>query len=201
MKIISKFKDYYDYLIGIYGEDSKLILDRRKFSKILYNPTNYTVSTFHIGEWKIQGIWYNDIINYGIDINNNPKFEFRTLRYSWEKSQHPPETYYCIITDSKPYAGRDIFVLKAPKFLGDKSPTWNENCPILLETGIDKYITYPILREYSIQKVLSAEQIYQILSEWLGKQISINEPTVPIGDDKIRIQSHGFDLKNSFRPK
>ena len=27
MKIISKYKDYYDYLQGIYGVDEKLILD------------------------------------------------------------------------------------------------------------------------------------------------------------------------------
>ena len=31
MKIISKYKDVYDYLTGIYGEDPLLILDRREF--------------------------------------------------------------------------------------------------------------------------------------------------------------------------
>ena len=30
MKIISKYKDYYDYLSGIYGEDPLKILDRRE---------------------------------------------------------------------------------------------------------------------------------------------------------------------------
>lgn len=30
MKIISKFKDYYDYLVGIYGEDPLLVFDRRE---------------------------------------------------------------------------------------------------------------------------------------------------------------------------
>lgn len=30
MKIISKFKDYYDYLVGIYGEDPLLFFDRRE---------------------------------------------------------------------------------------------------------------------------------------------------------------------------
>lgn len=28
MKIISKYKDYYDYLSGIYGIDEKIVLDR-----------------------------------------------------------------------------------------------------------------------------------------------------------------------------
>ena len=30
MKIISKFKDYYDFLQGIYGVDPLLVLDRTK---------------------------------------------------------------------------------------------------------------------------------------------------------------------------
>ena len=30
MKIISKYKDYYDYLSGIYGEDPLKVLDRRE---------------------------------------------------------------------------------------------------------------------------------------------------------------------------
>lgn len=30
MKIISKHKDFYDYLVGIYGEDEKLVFDRRQ---------------------------------------------------------------------------------------------------------------------------------------------------------------------------
>jgi len=33
MKVISPFKDYYDFLSGVWGEDPKLILDRRKHSQ------------------------------------------------------------------------------------------------------------------------------------------------------------------------
>lgn len=34
MKIISKFKDYYDYLVGKYGEDPILVFDRRNNSPL-----------------------------------------------------------------------------------------------------------------------------------------------------------------------
>lgn len=37
MKIISKYKDFYDYLVGIYGEDEKLVYDRRL--NFYQNPT------------------------------------------------------------------------------------------------------------------------------------------------------------------
>lgn len=41
MKIISKYKDYYDYLSGIYGIDDKKILDRT-----IYKPMNYVPDEF-----------------------------------------------------------------------------------------------------------------------------------------------------------
>ena len=34
MKIISKYKDYYDFLLGKYGVDPKLVLDRRKGGRL-----------------------------------------------------------------------------------------------------------------------------------------------------------------------
>lgn len=79
------------------------------------------------------------------------------------------------------------------------SPTWKENCPILIEQYGKKYDKYPILVDYNVNRILSAEKVWLILSEWLGKQITRQEPVVPVGDDKIRIQAAGFDLKTSFR--
>ena len=55
MKIISKYKDYYDYLQGIYGIDNNLILDRIKFSPISYEYDN-TIITLYICDYKIQGV-------------------------------------------------------------------------------------------------------------------------------------------------
>lgn len=68
MKIISKFKDYYDYLVGIYGEDSNLVLDRRKTDKIDVSCLNDTIIEFYIGGYKIQGFAHDSKIYYGDDI-------------------------------------------------------------------------------------------------------------------------------------
>lgn len=68
MRIISKFKDYYDYLQGIYGVDEKLILDRTDFQHLSYTPSNNQISTFYIGEYKVQGVWINGKIHYGSDV-------------------------------------------------------------------------------------------------------------------------------------
>jgi hypothetical protein len=75
MKILSKYKDYYDYLTGIYGEDPLIILDRRSYKKIdleykgwkhrLFNvPQIYTFSLI-IGNFYIEGIKYGDSFYYG----------------------------------------------------------------------------------------------------------------------------------------
>jgi hypothetical protein len=55
------------------------------------------------------------------------------------------------------------------------------------------------LETLGIQTIIKPFDLWIMLSEWLGYMITQNEPSVPIGDDKIRVESHGFDLKTSFR--
>lgn len=190
MKIISKFKDYYDYLKGIYGEDPKLVLDRTEFNKLQY-PGN-GIDTFYIGDYKIQGYWKDGNIYFGKDVE---KFHIEDRGYWWMSDYNKNESY--VVEDSY---HNTFSCLKYPKKINN-SPTYKENCPILKEYRKDEYIKNPILKEYGFQKVFKAEEIWIILSEWLGRVITMNEKPVPIGDDKTRILSHGFDLKTSFRGK
>lgn len=202
MKIISKFKDYYDYLQGIYGVDEKLTLDRTKFYSMTYVPSNITVSTLHIGEWMIQGFWSDKSIYFGNQVE-----QFATKRVPNWLIGDPSE--YWFIRDHSYSNSRHVYkyitCLKEPMYLGDKSPTWKWDYPILLLDDLmsakddEVYIKCPILKEYSVNKMLPAERTWLILSEWLGKQITKKEPVVPVGDDKVRIISAGFDLKKSFR--
>ena len=200
MKIISKFKDYYDYLKGIYGEDPKLVLDRTKYYNEELNIyegsfINKTVKkyVFHIGEYLVEGVVVNGKLLFGKEIEPF-ETEFPKWRYRWLGRDK-----YHIQRGNFTYS-----ILKEPKLLGDDSPTWKENCPILLEKGegdSKDYIHHPILKNYSFNRVFDAEKIWIILSEWLSKNITRNEPQVPVGDDKVRIISAGFDLKTSFRGK
>lgn len=189
MKIISKFKDYYDYLKGIYGVDEKLILDRTDFKPIPYIPSDFKKETLHIGEYLVEGMWMKGELLFGEELipYNQEKL------FYWHPKDYSPEEYYIVGKNYKDY------VLKNPKYLGEKSPTWEVDHPILLEELRGDYVKNPILKEYSVHKVFSAFQIWQILSEWLGKQISKKEPIVPVGDDKTRLISAGSDPKTSFR--
>lgn len=184
MKIISKFKDYYDFLQGIYGVDERLILDRRDFSTIPYTGLDKTFTHLHVGEYQIDGVWLNGRLLFGEEIEQiaDDRDEENWIIYSGVRGYWKNR---CLIQ---------------PKLLGDSSPTWSADCPILRDfPGDFNFCKQPILKEYGVQKFLPPEKVWQWLSAWLGKKITRLEPPQPIGDDKTRILSHGFDLRESFR--
>jgi hypothetical protein len=47
MKIISKIKDYYDYLSGIYGIDEQIVYDRRKFEEPFGNLSKFPTKFYN----------------------------------------------------------------------------------------------------------------------------------------------------------
>ncbi len=69
MKIISKFKDYYDYLVGVYGIDEKLILDRTEFypTSRFVSPNDSKV-TFFICGYQVDGLYRDGRFYYGGDL-------------------------------------------------------------------------------------------------------------------------------------
>jgi hypothetical protein len=207
MKIISKFKDYYDYLQGVYGVDEKLILDRtiKSIAKIdNYYDTLYAV---HIGEYFIYALFLK---NRGYLYNE----EIFSYMESEEYKKIISEKYIRRYMSTFYGNDNDIDILirnrwhKIPKnlklrYLGEKSPTWKSDFPILLENVyLEEIVSENIkLEDVQLSKVLSPHEIWITLSEWLSKRNQKLEKDVPIGDDNLRIVSHGFDPKTSFRPK
>lgn len=200
MKIISKYKDYYDYLIGVFGEDSKLILDRRGGgNKFILNDGEVVIVC--IGNKRIEGIYKDDNFYYGSDLkkfHNESKISLWGLK-SWGRKYD--NTKDIIYTYS--YFKHSIdFILS--KVILNTTLNSENNCAILLyRTNIKGELVetfrFPILKDLNIPSILSARDAWIILNDYLSSQIK--EPVVPIGDNNIRIQSHGFDLKTSFRPK
>lgn len=191
MKIISGYKDYYDYLVGIYGQDDKLVLDRRKYTYINYPQSNFNINTIHIGEYMIEGVWYEENIYYGNDVEQFAD-QNRKSFFSLDK-EHSKDEYW-LIPDAK-YSHKHC--LKGVKYLGDKSPTWKEDCPILL--GKKDFQHYPILKDYNVSSFLEPNLVWQYLNDWLSKKITKKENNISPVSDKIKIVSAGFDLKTSFR--
>lgn len=88
MKVLSKYKDYYDYLVGIYGMDEKLILDRREcdiINEYTLNPRTpeHNIINIAIGGWLYSGlvtpkdiVWGDNLKNYinGFNAKYMPKY-------------------------------------------------------------------------------------------------------------------------------
>lgn len=76
MKIISPFKDYYDYLQNVYGIDDKVVFIRNKNSyvfplKYIYAPTNYRkVNNLETLKLEYDCVFICDEVYYMIKHNN-----------------------------------------------------------------------------------------------------------------------------------
>lgn len=193
MKILSKGKDYYDYLTGIYGIDEKLVLDRRN-SDARYNPEYLR---FYIAGYIIEGIYQDKQFYYGEKLK---ELEYdKSIKKIW-LSRHNKRDYYKSIEikyGSEGYKKLDWIYLEPVK--DSENINQKENCPVLLKYW-NKYHKFPYLKEYDLQKFIPAETIYQWLSEWLGNQITLKEKSPELSNDN-KIESKGFDKKRSFRNK
>lgn len=182
MKIISKYKDYYDYLQGIYGVDNKLILDRREYDT--YTPTENEKLIFYIGGYIIEGLWKNNKCYYGNDL-----LQFKTQ----------PKYYYLFKPKSEfsVNIGDTIFSTIIEK--DNTNINEKENCPILLKYN-KEYLHYIKLDQFNLASFIPAEEIYTLIVNWISLQLTKKEQIKEV-DDKLKIVNKGFDLKYSFRPK
>lgn len=194
MKILDSKKDYYDFLQGIYGVDEKLILDRTKSFKNKSTHKDYDLIRFYICGYIVEGMYMNNDWRYGIELE----------KYHTDKTYNADKNKYHIIPNNH---YRSINILKTPFKITDDSKNHNLkfDCPILNvltsngwhhdDTG---YLNeYPILKDYNVNKVFTAEQIWLMLSEFLGREknnINFNNQS-----DKEKIIGFGFDIKTSFR--
>lgn len=208
MKIISKYKDYYDFLQGVNGIDEKIVLDRTEFHPTEKFITEDTFFRFHICGYKVEGLYRDGKFLYGKELE---KYHIQKNRFFSKENQ---DDYYCI-SERRLYGRNTIDILKEPKKIEDgKSPNDYLNCPVLIECMFGKYKCesdvyvynssytrtrdydkFPILKDHQLNKVFSAEEIWIMLYNWLSKEKTIENKQT----DKEKIVSHGFDLKHSFR--
>lgn len=193
MKIISKYKDYYDYLQGIYGVDEKLVLDRRESDHPMYYQNGrhvFVIGDLMVDVLHIDGKFYcgeSDMIKLGgTKIENKSQPNIINYRVEY-------------LEQSSYFLKKEISTIRVTAHRKNRVDDNFNQYAIYKPESLNTCIPYPRLEQYGIQKVLKPHDIWVELSNWLGKQLTKNEPTVPIGDDKIRIISAGFDLKTSFR--
>lgn len=207
MKIISDFKDYYDFLQNYYGVDNILLYQRK--NKIL-----------KVSIQKLERVHF--IEQYQIDKNHNKlyglskKTEYtiiKRINYLFFCGKIYKLDYIKQI-DSKNNV-KTIFEVDSTIHYSGLNEFYNyciENnlvCANLydIELGHDLFnreIFYkielnPKLVKLNFSEYLQAEQVYQMIEQYLGN-LKTNEVIIEV-DNKTKITQAGFDLKTSFRKR
>ena len=212
MKILTprNNKDYYDYLTGIYGEDEKVVFDRRSFT-VLSNLDS-------------------PFFSYIPTSADSPKKEVRQRdwtgnRLKWVTKYEATELYCILEVGLKQYSfqverylDEDSKVCIDWKLLGIKSITkkdrvgsnpmtffkaksrysffWRDEIPELVIEK-DGSLPNPILTGTPITSLIPAQELYQELSSYLS---SLNDKEIIDNRTEIeKAESAGFDRKTSFR--
>lgn len=200
MKIIDNKKDYYDYLMGIYGIDEKIVYDRRNSitKEYLFKSRGYDGT-----EGKTP-----------FDRAYSMRLRVGNMQYTFVRNK---DTDFKWVMPKEAYRGyyrgfnREVETLPNPTRLTDEClETMKHNdCPIVLtisyttdarwyNRGDDITIENPILSSFGVfPKFIPAneiwENVYDFISHKNDKKIVDNRTDVE------KLESHGFDKRTSFR--
>jgi len=206
VKILGKYKDYYDYLQGIYGVDPLLTFDRRYEDMLLRRPDEEAKDKLISKYLWVAGkryslYYYNGATYYTLDELNNlndilteKKQEQDHIRQPWKysnwswKSRNKKEILtqeWWDIQNAKP-TNLNI-KLRNPVLISTNTPR-----------GTKEDYSPCILKQWDFHKVMSAEEAYKQISAMMG--YFVDHPVIPNKQSNIeKLLSHGFDNKKSFR--
>lgn len=215
MKIISKFRDYYDYVSKIYDSDYNVVYNRKStienikldyyVSEDFYN--NFKIDKF-INRWRWNGskigwlcvcgkVYMVDIKdtitgrNITIVNKKDHKELFNENKKCWWITniiKEPEEVYglqHNEIIRLSILLNQPIFIIK--DFKNNRVITIDKEIPTLLETGFNH--------------IMKAEILHQELDYYIGNIMKTPPDTAPPVEisNKDKITQYGFDLKQSFR--
>ena len=191
MRIISEYKDYYDWVV--FETDNRKIFNRT-YSSIEY-PEKY------ISSWDKSAKYFGTLYF----CNKEYKFLHFNGNYYWNNDSVPDDVVKAINKeinsfrkDNKWFAlGLQISSKTKEPYLHDKN--LKLGCPIILSYD-DRKVNYfnPKLVDINFNKVVTPIEAYQEIYNW----IPYIEPKLPgPPEDMSRYEAKGFDKKTSFRPK
>ena len=215
MKIISKFKDYYDYKVADYGIDENLIYDRRNGTivdrqRISPEESNLALySTLYVGSEVVHlFITHNKIYTHFdlVDIERKKRryyfFDGYCLKFRDGKQyEYKSNLWLGYFSDTADFIRENNgFHIREETHL-----SWEElsKIPLLLitsdyRTKNQKVYINPSLQELGVY--IAPDFVWQHIVQYLSdlKTQAEQSPELP---NELKIDSKGFDKKRSFRPK
>lgn len=187
MLIKSNFKDYYDFLQGKYGVDTKVVYERVQETLDRTNKL-WSKGGMHVPRHKIAPYSFVRIAFCGLmypvwHINGRMYNAYETQRINTSR-----------ISSSDMFTHRDSMqYTKSWKEKTDINET--DNCPVVLLSGWGEGVKNIKLSDYSFGKLVDPEDAYTRIYDFL-----IREPIIKDNRTDIeRVVSAGFDKKTSFR--
>ena len=216
MKILSKYKDYYDYLTGIYGEDPLIVLDRRNHQQPIWrfnhkhgyiNEPQSLKHTLFIGGWIVDFIHYGDKFYYGEEILQIPDLKLKENYYlGFNENIYSNELKNDFWIFHQDCNSNPIKIFKKPIKINFQF-NFSEVITLIkfdYNYKLEKYdciIICPYLKLSDIQlnKFISAETIYQWIYDYISESNSKKEQHIDLRTDIQKLEGKGFDKKISFR--
>lgn len=210
MLIVSKYKDFYDWVV--FETDNRKVYNRDIISIDIENPRK------HEGYYLVEGGYLSILYFCG----KKYLYLYNEGDYYWNFDDVPNNLYTKIMKENNKLFKRnnsvfDRFEQKSLGLMYKAKLKWgrfykeNEtkeiettdinkklNCPIILNESYNKFIFNPKLLNIGFNKVVSPVEVYQEIYNFIPHI----EPEIPKSpDDMYRYESKGFDQKTSFRPK
>lgn len=194
MRLLTNYKDYYDFLIQKYWIDEKAF-----YKRVTKIDSMHGVSIWFEGEpkmqpqvyaiafcWRIISIAkYNWKVHVGEDIENS----FATTdEDQLFKSIHGEET------DINDNLNCPVVILtRFNGFVQENAVSWTSK---ITWRTFSSAVRNPNLINFGIDKVLSPEEAFIQISNFLIREKEFTDNR----SDIEKVESHGFDKKRSFRP-
>lgn len=207
MKIIGRYKDFYDYLQGVYGIDSEVILDR-SYIDLTNEVTKLPLEINRISDGKVKEVFED------IDFSKQPFKEFNG-RY-WNGNLRVMigllvgDQMYLIETDNIEwrscfnffrYVGKVNYTRTSANVHPVEIVTFTSHKDFnYLPKNPDKIEVFSnfLIKDTPFIGRINPIEVWTELYNYLCKVKTVE---VPNQSNDSKIQSHGFDLKESFRGK
>ena len=192
MKIISKWKEFYDYYMGIYGIDKTLVYDRRKYPMFKWEPIgSYPfVRKFVIHFCNMAYTFFD----YNGKLYHLPE-ELEELNDLLIKEGKYREVLYSYSEYSLSKSGDTLYAM----YNKPTKANIKHRHPVLrIEHEEKLYI--PLLSSFDFHKVVNAEEAYKRVEAFMS-WLRDNPPLPDTQSNEGKVISHGHDPKTSFRPK
>lgn len=207
MRIIGNFKDYYDYLIGQYGIDEKVVYERicstesddgKRWNKTgIYKPQHVAIkdTVYNFEIIAVCGVIYCCYYYRGKFYFGSEASDYIPKKIKRGLYENDIDTFSDLL---KSVSQKDDFFNRVTNVhLRKTKLNEKENCPVLILDYNCEYakVKNPKLSDYDFGKVLSAEECYVQINNFLSRE----KPVIDNRTDVQKIVGKGFDKKTSFR--